>query len=88
VSDHVEVRYDLDIEAAHTAVELGLPVARAATPGTDPAFVSMITELVQEHLASVPPAALGTRGPSLNTCGNGCCAARAVAPAGRTGAGR
>jgi ferrochelatase len=88
VSDHVEVRYDLDIEAAQTAAELGLPIARAATPGTDPAFVSMITELVQEHLAAVPPAALGTRGPSLNTCGNGCCAARAVAPAGRAGAGQ
>jgi protoporphyrin/coproporphyrin ferrochelatase len=88
VSDHVEVRYDLDIEAAQTAAALGLPIARAATPGTDPAFVSMVTELVQEQLASVPPAALGARGPSLNTCGNGCCGASAVAPAGRTEAGR
>jgi ferrochelatase len=88
VSDHVEVRYDLDIEAAQTAAALGLPVARAATPGTDPAFVSMITELVQEQLAAAPPAALGARGPSLSTCGNGCCGAQAVAPAGRAGAGQ
>jgi ferrochelatase len=46
VSDHVEVLYDLDIEAAQAAERLGLPMTRAATPGTDPRFVSMITELV------------------------------------------
>ncbi len=50
VSDHMEVRHDLDTEAVETAARLGLPLARAATPGTDPRFVSMITELVQERL--------------------------------------
>ena len=40
VSDHMEVIYDLDTEAAATAAELGLPFARAATAGTDPAFVA------------------------------------------------
>ena len=49
VSDHVEVLYDLDIGAARAAERLGLPMARAATPGTDPRFVSMITELVAER---------------------------------------
>ena len=34
VSDHMEVRLDLDVEAAQTAGRLGLPFARAATPGT------------------------------------------------------
>ena len=47
VSDHLEVLYDLDVEAAQAGQRLGLPVARAATPGTHPRFVSMITELVR-----------------------------------------
>ena len=50
VSDHMEVVYDLDVVAAGTAARLGLPVARAATPGTDPRFVSMVVDLVRERL--------------------------------------
>jgi protoporphyrin/coproporphyrin ferrochelatase len=49
VSDHMEVLYDLDVEAAQAARRLGLPLARAATPGTHPRFVSMVTELVRER---------------------------------------
>jgi ferrochelatase len=74
VSDHVEVRYDLDIEAARAAERLGLPMARAATPGTDPRFVSMITELVAERRgqpAEVP--ALGSLPPGPDFCKNDCC---------------
>jgi ferrochelatase len=77
VSDHVEVLFDLDVEAAETAGRLGLPLARAATPGTDPAFVAMVSELVSERAGGLPPAALGTLGPSHDFCPNGCCAARA-----------
>ncbi len=51
VSDHMEVRHDLDVEAAETADALGLAFARAATPSASPRFASMITELVQERLA-------------------------------------
>jgi len=51
VSDHMEVRHDLDVEAAETADALGLAFARAATPGTSLRFASMITELVTERLA-------------------------------------
>jgi ferrochelatase len=51
VSDHMEVRHDLDVEAAETADGLGLAFARAATPGTSPRFASMITELVRERMA-------------------------------------
>jgi protoporphyrin/coproporphyrin ferrochelatase len=51
VSDHMEVRHDLDLEAAETADSLGVAFVRAATPGTSPRFASMITELVQERLA-------------------------------------
>jgi len=51
VSDHMEVMFDLDVEAARTARELGLPMARAATPGTHPAFVAMISALVKDFEA-------------------------------------
>jgi len=51
VSDHMEVRHDLDLEAADIAGSLGLAFARAATPATSPRFASMITELVRERLA-------------------------------------
>jgi protoporphyrin/coproporphyrin ferrochelatase len=51
VSDHMEVLFDLDLEAARTARDLGLPMARAATPGTDPRFVAMISSLVSDFAA-------------------------------------
>jgi ferrochelatase len=90
VSDHMEVRYDLDVEAAETAGRLGLPLARAATPGISPGFVTMITELVRERLDGAPRAALGVLGPLHDICPGGCCAAAApvAAPqAGRPGGG-
>jgi len=74
VSDHMEVRHDLDLEAARTADDLGLAFARAATPGTHPRFASMITELVRERLAPDDPAPggglafLGTMGQPSHTC--------------------
>jgi ferrochelatase len=49
ISDHMEVIYDLDTEAAETAAGLGLPFARAATAGVDPAFVSGLVDLVLER---------------------------------------
>ena len=73
VSDHMEVRHDLDVEAAETAARLGLPVQRAATPGTDPRFVSMITELVRERLDGTAPVALGRLGPAADACPADCC---------------
>lgn len=51
VSDHMEVAYDLDVEAADTAAELGLGFARAATCGTDPRFVALVRDLVLERAA-------------------------------------
>ncbi|HEX6934071.1 MAG TPA: ferrochelatase [Streptosporangiaceae bacterium] len=69
VSDHIEVVYDLDVEAARTAAGLGLEVARAATPGTAPEFVTMISSLVGDALAGVPGRADG------RLCGEGCCRA-------------
>jgi len=48
VSDHMEVVYDLDVEAAETARRIGLPLVRATTAGTHPRFVSMVGELLAE----------------------------------------
>jgi ferrochelatase len=86
VSDHVEVRYDLDIEAAATADRLGVRLRRAATVGTGPLFVQMVAELVaeRENLGSLPGLArpaLGTDGPSHDVCPLGCCPGRLPKPA-------
>ncbi|MGI8696861.1 MAG: ferrochelatase [Mycobacteriales bacterium] len=74
VSDHLEVAWDLDVEAAATAREGGIAFARAGTAGTDPRFVSMVRELVLERTtAGCPRRALGVLGPSYDTCPVGCC---------------
>lgn len=76
LSDHMEVVYDLDLEAKARALELGLRMVRAGTVGTHPRFVSMIRELVVERIAAEPMRAhLGTRGPSPDECPAGCCLA-------------
>jgi len=79
VSDHMEVKFDLDVEASATAQRLGLAFARAATPGTDARFVSMISDLVCERLNDAPAQALGTLGPWHDRCPAGCCLSRASA---------
>jgi len=48
VCDHVEVLYDLDVEAARTATTLGVRLHRAPTVGTHPRFIAMLAELVRE----------------------------------------
>jgi ferrochelatase len=52
VTDHMEVLHDLDTEAAEVADSLGLAFARASTPGHEPEFTAMITELVRAAIAS------------------------------------
>ncbi|MFI9274732.1 ferrochelatase [Kitasatospora sp. NPDC052896] len=78
VSDHMEVKYDLDTEASAKAAELGLPVARAATVGADPRFTAAVRELVLERAAvergeSVRRCALGALGASHDVCAVACC---------------
>jgi len=48
--DHVEVLYDLDIQARDTALACGLTYARAATVGTHTAFLTMLSTLLAERL--------------------------------------
>jgi ferrochelatase len=55
VADHLEIRWDLDIEAAERAAELGIRLERIELPNADPAFVEVLAGLVRRH-ASVPSA--------------------------------
>ena len=73
VSDHMEVIYDLDIEAKRTAAEIGLSIARAATAGTHPLFVKMIRELILEKTENAPRRFLGDFGPNHDVCAVDCC---------------
>jgi ferrochelatase len=73
VSDHIEVLYDLDIEARAVAERLGLGLVRAPTVGTHPDFVAAIRELVEERVHEAPRRAVGRFGPSHDVCAPGCC---------------
>ena len=69
VSDHLEVLYDLDVEAVELGEEIGLNVVRAGTAGTHPAFVSMIRELIEERLdGATEKRAAGRFGPNHDVC--------------------
>jgi ferrochelatase len=73
VSDHMEVIYDLDVEARRVADELGMRMVRAATAGTHPLFVRMIRELILERTDGMPVSAIGVHGPSHDICPDDCC---------------
>jgi ferrochelatase len=51
VADHLEVLYDLDIEAAETARALGLPFARTVAPNADPVLAATLADVVAPLLA-------------------------------------
>lgn len=74
VSDHMEVLYDLDDEAAALCKTLGIRMSRAATAGLHPAFIGMIRELVEERIGRRNDrAALGCLGPWHDVCPSDCC---------------
>jgi protoporphyrin/coproporphyrin ferrochelatase len=74
ISDHVEVLYDLDVEARETADRLGLSVARAETVGTHPAFVAGLADAIVERMTDgAGRAAVGRFGPSHDVCAPDCC---------------
>ncbi|WP_421078664.1 ferrochelatase [Microbacterium sp. SA075R] len=54
VSDHMEVLWDLDNEAMASAAESGIRAVRTRTPGTHPAFVAGLVDLVEERLHGTP----------------------------------
>jgi ferrochelatase len=74
VSDHLEVLFDLDIQAAAHAASLGMELLRVPAVGTHPEFVAMIRELVAERMTPAPlRRALGSYGPSHDVCPLDCC---------------
>jgi ferrochelatase len=73
VSDHLEVAYDLDVEARALAADLGLAYVRAATVGTAPEFVAGIRDLVLERITGGPRSALGALGADHDVCPEQCC---------------
>jgi ferrochelatase len=75
ISDHMEVLYDLDLEARHLCDKLGLPMARAKTVGTHPKFIAMIRELIQERTEGAERRAVGSLGPRQDICAEDCCPA-------------
>ncbi|HTW20205.1 MAG TPA: ferrochelatase [Mycobacteriales bacterium] len=76
VSDHLEVRWDLDVEAAAAAEQLGFRMRRTPTPGPDPRFAAMVRELVEERLDPTRARrALSTLGPAHDVCPLDCCPA-------------
>src|SRR5215212_1598766 len=64
VSAHMEVVYDLDVEARRVCEEIGLNMVRARTAGTHPSFVKMIREMVMERIYDEVP---------MNICAPDCC---------------
>jgi ferrochelatase len=86
ISDHMEVLFDLDVEAASAAADAGMAMTRSPSVGTHPLFVSMVSELVIERL--VPGSrrrALGRMAPRPDFCPDDCCVP-AAAHRGRDGA--
>ena len=51
VADHLEIRWDLDHEAAEKGRELGLNFRRIEMPNADPAFIDVLAGLVRRVLA-------------------------------------
>ena len=76
ISDHMEVLYDLDIEARQLCDSLPLPMARAKTVGVHPKFIGMIRELIVERTnPGVERRALGSLGARQDVCEENCCPA-------------
>ena len=83
VSDHMEVMYDLDTEAADLCGKLGINMVRARTAGSHPRFVSMIRELIEERMnEDSPRPTVGIYPANPDICAIDCCPmpVRAVAP--------
>ena len=56
VSDHLEIRWDLDVEAQEKAAELGMQLERIDMPNADPTFVRTLAGIVRRALSVPSPA--------------------------------
>ncbi len=75
ISDHMEVLYDLDIEARQLCDSIALPRSRAKTVGVHPRFIAAIRELILERTDGTERRALGSLGPRPDECAQDCCSA-------------
>lgn len=79
ISDHMEVLYDLDTEAAATAAELGVRMVRVPTCGVDTEFVQGLVDLLDERARQARgesptlPAWPTTADVRPPVCAAGCC---------------
>jgi ferrochelatase len=79
ISDHMEVLYDLDVEARQLCDALALPMTRAKTVGVHPKFVAMIRELILERInPELERRAVGALGPRADVCAEDCCPSAVV----------
>jgi len=56
VSDHLEIRWDIDVEAREKAAELGMQLERIQMLNADPQFVSTLGVIVRRALSVPSPA--------------------------------
>jgi ferrochelatase len=56
VADHLEILYDLDIEAKAVAEGARIRFSRTQMPNADPEFLDVLAEVVRDHLAEAPNA--------------------------------
>jgi len=74
VSDHLEVLFDLDVEAQAKANDLGLNLVRASSASLHPAFIRMVGSLIEERItAGSGRPALGRYTASHDVCPTDCC---------------
>lgn len=74
LSDHMEVLFDLDEEAKLLCESLGMPMARSATVGHHPQFITMIRELIEERLGlRTEKVAMGQYPANHDVCPQDCC---------------
>ncbi|MEM6470126.1 MAG: ferrochelatase [Planctomycetota bacterium] len=89
VSDHMEVMYDLDDEAATLCRERSINMRRAATAGLHRGFLTMIRKLVEERLGRTQEkAAVGAFGAWHDVCPADCCQYKPQRPPAGVAAGR
>jgi ferrochelatase len=74
VSDHMEVLFDLDLDAKNACEVRGIKFARVAAVGTNSIFVSGIADLIEQRCGTMKQVlTLGVRGEWANRCAPGCC---------------
>jgi protoporphyrin/coproporphyrin ferrochelatase len=74
VSDHMEILFDLDLEAKTVCERRGIKFARVAAVGTNPIFVAGVADLIEQRCGTMQEVlTLGDRGEWANNCNLECC---------------